>query len=357
MDKILNVDLFNPCANEACNCRSINEPVTIVNPQFLKLLWIEKSQNIISEFSADIYSQIKTTIEEDFPLAVRLHLVPYAYLEVCMFREKMQLAKLLQTAFSYHGGYGDIPGIASKLIDPDNQAHTKQPCNIGNVVNVCPLTFHPYLAGQIVQLFNTSYSDLPNIEYFLFPSNSMSIFNADLGLPGWIGLSNLYEFLRFNSGKGFVSAPMSALEAYRDEVLEKMMKEGYTGDVAVSSFTLNWITNGGNFQNYFDLDCQAHPCTGNNITTGYGVRGQFIPDDTVIVEQMSGTPGQTGRYLMSNYFTSSIGDNVAVEGKQASSGSSALSLSFFSLMFSLIPPSYLIITLAIFICSSLPHYS
>ena len=126
-------------------------------------------------------------------------------------------------------------------------AYTSLSCGLPGI-NTCPLTLRPYLQDLMDMEDNMTFSDLPNIETIISETSPIGLLNEASGLPGWIGLSQFYNYLRFNSGKGFVMAPTPLLQERHDYVFDYLMEQGYTSKVLVGSFYLSWNTPGGGFQ-------------------------------------------------------------------------------------------------------------
>ena len=118
-----------------------------MNPLFLKLIWQESSLDIIAQYSADIFNQIKTTIEEDFPEAVMNHLVSKSYYEAATFRIKAQITPIINTAFASLNMTYTRDEIAGLMMN-ESSLHTKSDCGLNIYLtgsHICPLTVQPYL--------------------------------------------------------------------------------------------------------------------------------------------------------------------------------------------------------------------
>lgn len=82
----------DPCADGSCDCQPYDATLTIINPLFLKLVTQENPFSILAYYSADVFKEIKSLIENDFVKAVRAHLVTVALQEVYVFRSQMQVS-------------------------------------------------------------------------------------------------------------------------------------------------------------------------------------------------------------------------------------------------------------------------
>jgi CD36 family len=53
------------CSTSTCSCKNEEEPVTVANPLFSKLLWSEGGSSIIAELSLEVFQNIKKMLETE----------------------------------------------------------------------------------------------------------------------------------------------------------------------------------------------------------------------------------------------------------------------------------------------------
>jgi len=256
----------------------------------------------MAQFSLDIFTNIKSTIEDDFPRAVISHLVPNSFMEVIMFRQKMQIFPILLTAFNFLAQNRSIETIASMMVEADAD-YTTKPCGLDNknlpwylpTMTTCPFTLQPYLATlQSAAPKNITSEDYPSIAALLDPKVNISILNNVTGLPLWIGLSTLQPgALNFNSGKGFTMVTKSELSALSKQVTAQIAAVGYKSGVLSAKFQARVINN-----DILDI----YSMQSGNIAVGQYILGPLalgIPNGTNIVEFVNGNYGGKGQYRLS----------------------------------------------------------
>jgi len=195
--------VVNPCINEQCKCKDYDTLLTIVNPMFLKLQWSDSSSDLMAYYSVEVFSEVKTLLEDPFAEAVRAHLVSNALKEVYYFRLQMQMGAVMNTAMSYLLSSNDPVVIADNGPNsvPAFDPHT---CNLQDYgINNCPFsTMHSFLSSARGSN-SVCQQGCPSIMLFLDPASNSSILNLDYGLPRWFGLSWHLGLVGFNGDLGY----------------------------------------------------------------------------------------------------------------------------------------------------------
>lgn len=187
----------SPCANDACKCRSTSDNLVIVNPLFLKVLWEDSPFELLGHFSAGVFEQVKTLMDEPFTEAVKAHIVSYALKEVFQFRTQMQAGKAIETAMDYF-----ITSNKYTFNQLMSQSISETFCNLTQyVISGCP--FNPYSYHPEIKQTNFSAITYPSIAPLFNSSNSISFLDFDTGFPGWLGIVWYLNYIDFNSNIGY----------------------------------------------------------------------------------------------------------------------------------------------------------
>jgi len=237
MDRIVNVELFNPCDNGKCYCIDHNSKVTIVNPIFLKLVWKESAQSIISQFSGEVFDTIKSYFEKDFPKAVRSHLVFLGMFEAYLFRIDMQMSKLIRTAFDYFDSFNNT--YIMEIMTTTDTTKMAKICGLEKyLISTCPINFGPAMEAVLkadrasVLYANVTDTDYPSILPLLNQASNVSFLNFDHGLPMWIALGNYFKFKEFNSLKGHVLISTDELSRVVDSFAYTLLEQSFNINAA-----------------------------------------------------------------------------------------------------------------------------
>ncbi len=256
---------LDPCVNSACLCRNHDDFVTVVNPLFLKMIWEESAHSVLAYFAVDVFSQVKTLIENDFVQAAKAHLVPYAIGEIYQFRWQLQAQTILQAMVNnlkqnytiaeiaqFHSNHTRDPADPTgktfiNLITPAptscNLKYT-QPGMAGLYApyQVCPIdafNFDHLLVENIldndpeVRSYNMTTADIPSSFYvFKHPNSEISFLDPVHGAPGYIALAWHFNILEFNSEAGhtmFNSTEAEEMMQRRTDIYATMAYgSGYT---------------------------------------------------------------------------------------------------------------------------------
>lgn len=151
--------------------------------------------SIISYYSVDVFKTIKSLIEVDFPVAARAHLVSVAMQEIYVFRKQMQIGLLLNVSFDNLLESYSFDDLVSMTDNYNSSYSYPSTCGL-SVYGISECNFFK-LSSTIdsqktnaIRTYNASGYNLhfPSIEAVLNASNSLSILNADIGLPHWLAL-------------------------------------------------------------------------------------------------------------------------------------------------------------------------
>lgn len=183
--------LANACSGTSCYCKNPASKVVIVNPLFLKTLWIDTPFEMLAHYSVEVFKNIKGILDEPFTEAVKAHLVTLGYQEVYLFRVHMQVGQMFESAVTTLSHNYTVYQMAHTYAISSTAG-----CGLAKYGIVgCPFT--PFAA-----LYDTMYksnSDISNSSYPFIDSwfnstNNDSFLNFDYGLPKWLGLVNYFGY-------------------------------------------------------------------------------------------------------------------------------------------------------------------
>eukprot|EP01038_Epipyxis_sp_PR26KG_P014212 gene14212-19069_t len=198
MDRGNGID--TPCVDNACQCKSYDSVVSIINPLFLKTIWQDTSHDLIALYSPDVFQEIRSILDEPFTEAVRAHLVSNAYKEIYLFRVQMQVGTILTTSHYNLLVNHTAREIASTSLSPSS-------CGL-SVYGINKCLFVGYSQYKIAidtnshDISNTSY---PSLLPLLNSSNDFSFLNLSVGLPRYIGLAWKFGYVAFNAEFGYTT--------------------------------------------------------------------------------------------------------------------------------------------------------
>jgi hypothetical protein len=245
----------DPCSGSSCDCMTSNYPLTIINPLFIKLLakvsqdpstslpYIslinaiqETPFSILSHYANDVFSTIKTLIEEDFPDAVRAHLVSVAFQEIYIFRLQMQIGKFLNT--SYHSllsTYTQTQMVS--IIDSYNSSFV-QPSSCGLAVygiSSCPfLELSAIIKNRKNQNTFNGTVYYPSVKPLLDSSYNISFLNQDFGLPQWIALLYYRGYADLGFDGGYSTIYGSGLQDLYNNVTLSLSQYSFSSSSTIS---------------------------------------------------------------------------------------------------------------------------
>eukprot|EP01033_Poteriospumella_lacustris_P018160 gene18160-13037_t len=184
------------CAKDACLCQDTSREITVINPLFLKRVWQDTPFRLLAQFSGDVFTEIKRLLDEPFTEAVKAHLVSRALKEIYQFRSQYQLVEVLNTAYtSLLRNY-----TAAEIIDD-----SKFPGSCGLSVygiNACP--FNPNNVYKTIQNLNvSSIGGFPSLRPFFNATNRFSVLHRTEGMPKWLAITWLLDFINVNSENGY----------------------------------------------------------------------------------------------------------------------------------------------------------
>ena len=235
-DRVSSATLENPCSGGKCLCQSIENPVMTINPQFLKLIYKETSTAIIAEFSADVFSQIKDTLLNEFPLAVESHLITGAFLEIVSWRNWMKTLNMIEIAYD--------TAISSKgeqwmkeSLDYTSHPHSNdalEDCGLGNygMYGSCRGTWHlgaSHQAQNIIDGLINPISPWGNNYYppshLFFNKSSDYSFLTEKGITKWLVITQYLGLLKFNNkARNFVTISMNDQRNIYEDMLDDTYK-------------------------------------------------------------------------------------------------------------------------------------
>jgi len=220
----------DPCINGFCECKSHEDYATIINPLFMKMVWEESAQSILAYFSVDVYSAVKILIENDFVLAAKAHLVPYAIGETYQFRWQCGANEIVTRMFDNLKAAGYSIRTISQFYsnhtrDPSDPLKKKFRLHVTPPPQTCGLTMYskPIDAGCPIDSFNYVHlieeemldndaemislgmgpDDVaPSYFTFLNPNSEISFLDPVKGAPGYLALAWYLKILEFNSEAG-----------------------------------------------------------------------------------------------------------------------------------------------------------
>ena len=240
--------LGDPCADGACDCKSHDALLTVLNPLFLKLLTEESAYEIIARFSGEVFENIQDSLGDEFVEAVKAHLVPMAFSEIGQFRQIVQSSLLLSTGYEYMlaNGYS-IADIEYIMFNETGVANLPTSCGLdGYSISSCPFNSQFYFSTalnnqELIWDDLPAYADLPTIAPLLNKTNHFSPLNFDVGMPRYAGVCQHVDMLTFNSEFGFTVLSHVELDVVYDEL--------------AWNYTLSW--NGGDASTITDADIHA----------------------------------------------------------------------------------------------------
>lgn len=271
----------DPCTGGVCECRDHDEKLTVVNPLFLKMVWEESAANILAYFSlgehyppyslfsphlmngctnittlslitallapppysVDVYTTIKSAMENEFVASTKHHLTHKSIGEVYLFRIQMQVHGVLTTMINNltDTGYTQQQ-VADMHINTIPQAEYRVDCGLEEVYDIspCPIYSYDYVHLERENILSRYYGAnglYPNltwgnssVEGFVervptyMDDNTTSIpsaihiwysnrtelnpLDAVQGLPGYLGLGN-YVDSTIDGNKYVLTSPLS----------------------------------------------------------------------------------------------------------------------------------------------------
>ncbi|KAJ1414999.1 hypothetical protein B484DRAFT_454671, partial [Ochromonadaceae sp. CCMP2298] len=213
----------NPCAGSTCKCRDPDELVTVVNPLMLRTLWEDTPAELMAHYSVDVFSKLKTLLEDPFTEAVKAHLVGDAFKEVYLFRSQMQIGQVMVAAVE------SLQAKGYTLHDISTQVISEATCNLAQFdITSCPFT--PYTYVQSAKSTGGSTlpaEDYPSILPLLNISDPRSALDLEYGLPRLLGLAWYLDEIVFNSAAGYTMVTELELDALYTEYVEWLLEYSF----------------------------------------------------------------------------------------------------------------------------------
>lgn len=248
---------FDACLNGACNCRSVNETLTVLNPLFMKTIHDESAYSFAAYFSTEVFRKIKDLLEVDFVEAVKSHLVSNAFSEIMQFRTQMQFTKIVQTMVDSMQSNGksliDISAVFTA--QPGNTKVTiPVSCNLTALdprIADCPINgyskYAPYLNSLLLtnEYTSTGYtfvsSDFPSLAPLFNSSWKYALVNTGpSGLSGWLGLGWQMGFISFNAPETSTMISDGDMDGWLNEVSVALVGESFR--LGMRNFTADSVT-------------------------------------------------------------------------------------------------------------------
>lgn len=203
-DELLNGD---PCETMDCTCKDPQGIVTIVNPLYQKVAREEGTNDLIAQYSLEIFQTLQSLMTNEFVSATKAHLVPYALEEIYVYRRISQVQLMIETAFDYVGQTSSFDTIVKNFFASETVYKPISSCGL----SVYSVTGCPWNAGEAVRQIRY---DIPSWSvYFknitdnvipynstaamLDPFSSLSFRNPEVGFPSWIAISVYLGFTEF----------------------------------------------------------------------------------------------------------------------------------------------------------------
>lgn len=236
----------DPCANGRCLCKDPDEPVSIVNPAFLDLIWKEGAASILSRFSMDVFQTIKSLVENDIPEAAKAHLVPYAMEEIYQFRFMMQGAPILADMYSNLSAVHTVSELESMFLTGEGIPATCDMAQYG--VSICPWSAYDsfytvrYTLDQgAIKYVNITDDEYPSVAPYLDPSNPNSFLNLTVGLPRWFAVAVRFGYIEYTFRKGFTMATNDRIDDTISEFTFDLMNYSFPGNFTDDKRTASLI--------------------------------------------------------------------------------------------------------------------
>ena len=221
----------DPCEGGNCECRDIEERLTVVNPLFLKIVWQESAHNILGYFSVDVYETIKDLYENEFVNSTIAHLAPYAINEIFQFREQMMTFRILDTivqnvSAAKSNNWTEVGDLWTAPVDYTRSCNVEE-YGFGATINWimldsstlnCPISSYDfinldrsdllaYATGKLGE--NVTTEHIPHAKY-LFQDNTTeySPLNEQIGFSGYMGMARFLldweniKYIEFNEPAG-----------------------------------------------------------------------------------------------------------------------------------------------------------
>ena len=90
----------DPCSGGSCKCKDLDQPVTVINPLFQKVLEEDTTKDLLAYYAVDVFTEIKRLLDGPFVEAVLAQMVHKAYKEIFLFRAYMQSGVVLKDAYA-----------------------------------------------------------------------------------------------------------------------------------------------------------------------------------------------------------------------------------------------------------------
>lgn len=194
----------DPCAQGKCKCKNADLNMVIVNPLFLRTIWEDSPHEMLAHYSIDVFTAVKSLLNEPFIEAVKAHLVADGLREVYKFRVQMQTSVAMKTAFTALRLKYTAEQIATTSIAENS-------CNLAQYgISGCP--FNPFSYHPLSKYAGSPDIDFPSILPLLNSANNISFFDMDYGMPGWLGIAWHLGLMEFNSKLGYTMVNHDEME-------------------------------------------------------------------------------------------------------------------------------------------------
>jgi hypothetical protein len=202
--------LTDPCTGGACNCRSVDDAIFVVNPLWEKLIWQESSQEIMARYSSAVFDTIEQLLRTEFIHAVKMHMVKVAYQEIFFFRMMNQAGVIFQTGFEHlQQHYNASRNLTNdEVVDLMTASNNALPATCGlskYKISTCPFwardTFGIVKTQLNVPLTFDS-ANYPSLSSWFNSSSVLSLFNY-WGLPKMVGFAYCIGVTNFNADTGY----------------------------------------------------------------------------------------------------------------------------------------------------------
>jgi hypothetical protein len=227
----------DPCLDIDCSCQDTSDYVTIINPLYAKVLKEETSNSMISQYAEEIFSTMKSLLENDFVEAVKAHLVPNAYEEIYIVRRRMQLQTLLSTEFDFMKQNLTDAEMNINFLATSANYTAPDTCGLDVEFGVTECRWN---AGESLRQVrfdipvtrtyfkNVTDADIPYdaVPYLLDGNNSISFHNTT-GLLNWHAISVYLEYQDFPFDLGSAMTDASEMKVIFENVKQKIYEYAF----------------------------------------------------------------------------------------------------------------------------------